>query len=180
MIAQSPLILQPRFPVAASPPPSSSPSGPPVMTPGAYLRLRRVAAGLTVDQVALLLGRVEGSPVATRNAVAAYRNELLLLEQGSGAMTPERAQLLGRLQGMVVGRLHDVFAFDHQVYLDLVAIAADPEGELPRPRVCRACGCTWNHPCDHSSYGACAWVETADDEAPICSHCQLKGPANER
>ena len=41
-----------------------------------------------------------------------------------------------------------------------------PGGRFFYPGVCRKCGCTSSHACEHPDFGACWWVEP-----DLCSHC---------
>lgn len=132
---------------------------PPPLQPGRYLELRRQAGRLTRHQVAIILGR---NSLEDRKTVL---DQLVRLERGDpelygATLAGEPLDFLG-----LALRLKQLFAFDPNVYLALVGAAADPA--MPRPRVCPACGCTWNDPCREGA-GACAW---SGPEPAVCTAC---------
>ena len=150
---------------AAPPPPGGSPlillnAGPPApsrpepMKPGTYIRKRRIAAGLEIDKVALLLG-------STRRDSVGVRNQLIMMEADQGSD-----------HGLLVTRLKDAFPFDPYVYFALVDVLADPT--LPAPQICRSCACTWHDACEDES-GPCAWVSGEPD---LCTACEGNEPAD--
>ncbi len=127
------------------------------MAPGIYLKKRREAAGLSIDDVVTRLG----CPSWARTEIG---NDLLALEEGSVAEAPSLVASL-RLQ----------FPFDCATYLALVDHAADPDTELPLPEICRGCGCTWHDACPDDGRGQpCSWARPG-----LCSTCARKEPANE-
>lgn len=121
------------------------------MTPGTYMRLRRGAAGLTIESVAMAAGV---SPAER----AAAQVELRALEAGDPA-PDNHMTLVGRLAAV------QAFRFDPAIYAALVGLQADPA--LPCPPICRGCGCTWNDACI-GARGPCSW---ADETETLCSVC---------
>ncbi|HEY0626707.1 MAG TPA: hypothetical protein VGD10_08225 [Allosphingosinicella sp.] len=128
------------------------------MKPGDYMRLRREAAGLTIDSIALLCGG--GDPKARAEA----QNQMRRIENGEGDLTDHHGLLL---------KLRGVMAFDLEVYEKLVLYAADQE--LPLPQVCRGCGCSWMDPCADRRTGTCAW---ADGDPTLCTTCERREAAH--
>lgn len=98
-----------------------------IMTPANYLRLRRKAAGLTLEQVAERLMPRAGF----RRMVVAF---LRVLE--TDGCTAKHCDHIERLTS--------VFSLDPDVYFQL---ATDPTDSLPR--ICSGCGCSAFDPCRH-------------------------------
>ncbi|MEA3042999.1 MAG: hypothetical protein QOH47_837 [Sphingomonadales bacterium] len=134
------------------------------MTPGRYLRLRREAAGLTLQHVAIILVPAGRKTAAEDRAI--FRRDVANLEAD---------QLGGGNQVGLVDLLSSIFSFDSAIYWLLVGRAADPDSEVPVPQICRGCGCTWNDACIDGARG-CAW--SADDPT-LCTVCERKESANE-
>lgn len=132
------------------------------VTPGRYMRLRREAAGLTIDDVAKLLAD-------TPSGAAGFKVLIEALERND-PMSGSELTLLDQLADA------RIFRFDPAIYYMLVGRRADPESALPLPGLCRSCGCTWNDACVDDARGPCSW---ADAEATLCSHCFGHVPANE-
>lgn len=128
-----------------------------IMTPGTYLRKRREAAGLSIEDVAHML-----SPAP--HGADRVATELRLIEQDRPTGSPYD----------LVDELPAIFKFDRPVYDALVVLHADPNGELPVPQICRVCACTWNDACVDPRRGPCCWLEV-----DLCSHCEDKVPAND-
>lgn len=95
------------------------------LTAGTYLALRRIAAGLSIAQVAEALE----SRAAHRPAIA----EQLRLAERPGAIITDRA---------AVFRLRNVVPFDIGVYQQLAHDAPNRH-----PRICRVCAGAGAHPC---------------------------------
>lgn len=121
---------------------ASAPIAP--LTPAAYLRLRREAAGMSVRQVAGMLAR-------KADDVAPALDLIYVLETPGNVA--RRAETLERLRA--------VFAFDPDVYRQLAGEPADRH-----PQVCRGCGCSHWDPCGDDRHGACAWSTPG-----TCSRC---------
>lgn len=124
----------------------------PPLTAPAYVRLRREAAGMTVDQLARALVLV---------AAHGWAAKRLTLEEGRSRHRRmlDQVRLIER-EGAVIRDaaamrlIQSVMPFDPAVYR---ALAETPAGD--HPRVCRGCGC--------SDHDACV-TESAGDEQ-ICS-----------
>jgi hypothetical protein len=112
------------------------------LRPAAYLRLRREAAGLSVEDVATKL-----APAAAERAAA--RALVRLLE----------VDLVVARKARPIERLAACYPLDPAVYYQLA-------GPAPHPPVCRGCGCSEWDPCQHEERGACSWTTPTR-----CSHC---------
>jgi hypothetical protein len=132
------------------------------ISPGRYMRLRREAARLTVDQVAAFVG---GTPSDARDLA-----ELLHRLERNEPMAGAELELVDRLAGA------RVFRFDLGIYMMLVGRRADPHGDLPLPGICRTCGCSWNDPCSDGMGEGCGW---ANSDATLCTMCIGRAPAND-
>lgn len=133
------------------------------LSPAAYVRLRREAAGYHPNALArdYALVAAHGRPEPavrpnvdeSRAAHRHLRDELALLERPGTVV----------LDDAVLRRLASLFAFDPAVYRQLASESADRH-----PRVCRGCGCSGHDACsdDHS---VCTWVTPA-----WCSHCEAR------
>lgn len=103
------------------------------LTAGRYLRRRRWAAGLSVDEVAA--GYAVG---ADRDAFAI---RLQRIEQDEDAAGPA-----------TLDRMAEIFHFDREIYRNLVA--GLPAGTA----LCRECSCSWQDAC-RGAPANCHWVE---------------------
>jgi transcriptional regulator with XRE-family HTH domain len=128
------------------------------MDPGTYLRKRREAAGLSIDDVARMLG-------ATPGEIAAAQNLLRIFERDN----------LGDVNS-IVDRLPAVFAMDADVYHALCLHAFDPDTDAPLPQVCRVCACSWNDPCQGAGGVPCSWIP---GQPNLCTFCVGKDAAND-
>jgi len=117
----------------------------PRLTPSDYLRLRRVAAGLSVADAAR---RLIESPADQRRAEEFLRR----LE------TPGRTALYRS----TIAHLLQAFPFDPDAYWQL---AEEPRHR--HPRICHGCGCSAHDRCSDAEGGACHWVE--QDRCSACS-----------
>jgi hypothetical protein len=124
-----------------------SPPGLP-FSPGAYLRKRREAAGVTI---AIAAAAYAGSAEARTAA------ELTLQD-----FEADRKMLTGQS----AEKLRQAFAFDPHIYFCLV------DG-VPAGKICTGCACTWNDACTVGgrgcSWAMATWAETG--EVDICSAC---------
>lgn len=102
------------------------------MTPGTYIRLRREAAGLSIEQA--------------EAAIAAGMLSAPLAELEADTAMP---------RGMDGAVLSYAFAIDDMV---LAALCAD-QGGGDQVRICRECGCSRNDPCEPRTGLFCAWAE---------------------
>ena len=114
-----------------------------IMTPANYVRLRRKAAGLSIEQVAEQLMPRAGF----RPKVVAF---LRILEM-EGCNANHRHD---------IERLASVFPLDPDVYFQLLN---DPADSLPR--ICSGCGCSAFDPCRHGD-DVCGFVA-----ADACNRC---------
>lgn len=126
------------------PPPPVTPSLLAPFTPASYLRLRRSAAKLSVDQVAERL--------TSKDRDQAEIRALVRLLETPGVVARHVATL---------DLLREAFPFDPDVYRQLAA-----EPAVRHPRICRGCGCSQWDPCEHAQHGPCAWAGTE-----ICTRC---------
>jgi hypothetical protein len=106
----------------------------PRLRPAAYLRLRREAAGLSVEDVATML-----APTFTDRATA--RAFVRLLE----------VDLVVARKARPIERLAACYPLDPAVYYQLA-------GPAPHPQVCRGCGCSQWDPCHGEQSGPCSWL----------------------
>ena len=111
-----------------------------MMTPGTYLQKRRVAAGLSIMDVAALvhtdprLGGIDKTAWIDR------------IEKDIAALSPDVIATLGR-----------AFRFDRTVLQQLIAIRSfGADAVNPAPRVCLTCGCSQNDACS-DGHATCAW-----------------------
>jgi hypothetical protein len=115
------------------------------LLPATYLHLRRVAARLTVDQVAERL--------APRARDRAEATALIYLLETAGVRARHTETLV---------MLAKVFPFDPLVYRQLAEEPADRH-----PRVCRGCGCSHWDPCRAPfEEEGCAWATLT-----CCTRC---------
>lgn len=125
------------------------------ITPGTYLRLRREAAGLSIEDVAGVIGT---DPHMDALGRAGW---LRLVEADE---TP--------IGTNVIDTLRNVFRFDQVVLMDLADIARGAAG-VPEPRLCRICACSEDDACiDPMTHLGCAWVA-----ADLCSACIAPTPS---
>ncbi|MDB5724973.1 MAG: hypothetical protein JWQ16_1727 [Novosphingobium sp.] len=120
------------------------------MTPGTYLQKRRMAAGLTVDELARQLGR---NPVQAANWATRIR------------MFEDDVDVVAQVTLVV---LRGIFAFKPEIYLAMVH-------ETRHGAVCRMCACSMFDPCQESSGQPCAWAE--DDLCTACASNRIIRPA---
>ncbi len=119
------------------------------MTPGTYVRLRRAKAGWKRSELAVIIAATPGDR-------AAIEEELHAIEADHIIENRRR-----------VAQIADQIDLDFNIYLTLVGFAQDPESELPCPRICTGCGCTWDRPCA-SKDGLCGWRDNETDRCTAC------------
>lgn len=129
-----------------------APALPKGMTPGDYMRLRREAARLTIDEVAAL--------VSDRPAAAASIKVRLEALEANDPMSATELALVDELIG--------TFPFEPAAYWMLVGRHAGGEAGAPIPGICRICACTWNDPCIAEDHSTCSWT---DASTTLCSAC---------
>jgi len=131
------------------------------VTPGEYLRRRRLAAGLQLD--ALVCG-IACSPRRRRPVTGAdlprIEARLRAAESDAPPLPLSQAELLV-----------DHFAFDLGVYEQLLRLRSGQR--LDPPRLCRGCACSVDDACLDPA-GACAWAEedlctACAERAALCS-----------
>lgn len=119
------------------------------MTPGTYLRTRRKAAGVSIEQ---LLGKIGTVPHVSERE---RREWIEALEAD-----------VARPDAFAIGALRRCFAFDGDVLAQLVD-RHHFGARLPAPRLCRRCACSQDDPClDGSPGGTCGWAEY-----DLCTSC---------
>ena len=116
------------------------------LTPGAYLKHRRTAAGLSIADVAARLATEPRWPEHIR------AEQLELIE--ADVLAPSFQTIVA---------LRAVFRFDLTVLERLVAIHAG--ADLRAPRLCRICACSEHDAC-LDGQGGCSWVEQ-----DLCTAC---------
>jgi hypothetical protein len=116
----------------------------PPVTPAAYLKLRREAAGLSVAAAARRLNGGQSFEQAAR---------LIRQLEAKGVTARDRETVIG---------LADAFPLDPDVYMQLCGAPAHQH-----PSICRGCGCSEWDPCV-SADGAhrCGWASRA-----ACTRC---------
>lgn len=124
------------------------------MTPGTYLRLRREAAGLSLEDLAL---RVDFN---LRISVYSRAELLGLIETDIAVISADVVAALRDLRAM------GAFDFDPYILWQLVLIHAG--AEIAPPEICATCGCSWMDPCLTEHGRACCW---ANHRADLCSAC---------
>lgn len=129
------------------------------MLPGRYLRLRRQAAGLTIEQAAVRIAPRPSRWHDTAKAIEA-------LEAGDPGLDGSPSHILAH-------QLLTAFPFNLLVWEILEEHRLDPDSELPVPRICTACGCTWTDPCRIDRGLNCAWRSVAQD---LCTACPAPTP----
>jgi len=123
------------------------------MTPGAYLKHRRTAAGLGIHDVAAALAT---EPHLAQHVRAEW------LEQIEADIVP--------MTFNTIVSLRRAFAFDLDILAQLAAIAM--RSPIEPPRLCRICACSEADPC-LGHRGACSWVDE-----DLCSACFTYEPAD--
>ena len=130
------------------------------MSPGAYLRKRREAAGLSLREVTCMLVR---QPEAMRPVSEPDLRQLALFLGGAEAdddnLTVPQASLLGRLYRFDIGIYEALLLRHHGV-------------PVPVPQVCRSCGCSWLDACE-TAQGPCSWA--APDLCSACAQTAARG-----
>ncbi len=132
----------------------------PPLAPGAYLVLRRRAAGLGRDDVALCLAATPGD----RTDRSDLGDRPRILENEPSGWESVDIDFLGRLRA--------IYRFDLGVVLALAAAAFDPADPCPAPRICTRCGCSFLDACPppRTDPGGllCAWRDGPGD---VCTAC---------
>ncbi|MCP3729285.1 XRE family transcriptional regulator [Sphingomonas sp. MG17] len=126
-------------------------------SPGTYLRKRREAQCLSIDDVAAIFGTVPSVPLATRAA---------MLESIEADLTPIDDSVITALRKATeLGS----FRFDPNVLIRLIDMRAGSPLLSNAPRLCRTCACSENDACVEGWPAAtCGW---RDDEVDLCTAC---------
>lgn len=124
------------------------------ITPGAYLQKRRRAAGMSLEDVAIML---DTSPAISNRA------RVDMLEEIEADLTP--------IDPGTVKALRFAFPFDPTVLNRLIDLHVH-RANLPAPQLCRECGCSFFDPCVDHDRRACAWADR-----DLCTHCVPPAPA---
>lgn len=128
-------------------------------TPGSYIKTRRTAQLLSLQDVA---ARIATHPHVPEHDRVAWLERIEADEVPASIHT--------------IDALRSVFRFDRSVLDSLAAIARGERDPIHTPRICRVCGCSWRCPCTQDQQG-CAWVEGQD----LCTACEpLAAPQPER
>lgn len=127
-------------------------------SPGTYLRLRREAAKLTIDDVAAIFGTVPGVPLSARAE---------MMRSIEADLTPIGDDVI---RVLMTARELGSFAFDPLVLIRLVDVAANSPLQFGAPRLCRVCACSQYDPCYRTGLGGhtvtCGWADT-----DLCDAC---------
>ncbi|KKI18242.1 hypothetical protein XM50_14295 [Sphingomonas sp. Ag1] len=120
-----------------------------LFTPGSYLKTRRTAQLLTLQDVA---ARIPTIPRDAEHDLIAW------LERIEADLVPASIN--------TIDALHSAYRFDRSVLAALAAIARGERDPIHTPRICRICACSWRQPCTYD-HVACAWVAGED----LCTAC---------
>lgn len=124
-------------------------------TPGSYLKARRTAQLLELQDVAQRIGTKPHIPERAR---------IGWLQAIEGDVIPASFHTIETLKG--------AYRFDLTVLASLAAIARGERDPAFAPRICRICACSWRSPCTHGDE-ACGWVDGED----LCTACATPGQA---
>ncbi|OWK32270.1 helix-turn-helix domain-containing protein [Sphingomonas mucosissima] len=119
-------------------------------TPGSYIKARRTAQLLSLQDVA--------ARIATHPHVPEH-DRVAWLERIEADQVPASIH--------TIDALRSVFRFDRSVLDSLAAIARGERDLIHTPRICRVCACSWRCPCSRERE-ECAWVEGQD----LCTACE--------
>lgn len=126
-------------------------------TPGTYLRLRREAAGLTIDDVAAIFGTVPGVPLSARAEM------LRSIEADTTPLGDDVVRVLMKAREL------GSFSFDELVLIRLFDLH-NGSSPVAAPRLCRVCACSPHDPCYrpglHGHTVTCGWAER-----DLCDAC---------
>lgn len=121
-----------------------------MMTPGTYLKLRRQAAGLSIEDVAAMVH------TAPRLGEIDRCGWIARLESDVAALSPD-----------VIATLSDAFRFSRRVLHQLIDARSYGDDATDLPRICLVCGCTDQDPCIDAKDDSCCGWSTADS----CTAC---------
>lgn len=126
-------------------------------SPGTYLRLRREAQGLSIEDVAAFVRTVPHLDLHGRCA---------LLRGIEADLTPISDDIIGSL---IRAADEGSFRFDPEILVRLIDIAAGDTSRT-RPRLCRKCACSEFDACNCGSQGG-GWIGCHWIEPDLCSAC---------
>jgi transcriptional regulator with XRE-family HTH domain len=129
--------------------PSPRPTPMMILTPGAYIKYRRQAQLLSLEDVAARLDTAPHIPVRDRSE---------WLEHIECDIVPAGIE--------TIDALHRVIRFDRSVLATLAAIARGERDLKHYPLLCRICACSYRDACSDGARG-CAWVPGED----LCTAC---------
>lgn len=134
------------------------------MSPGTYLQKRRVAAGFTVEQLAVALGVMPGKVREIRAGdFERLKERLVAAEEDRTIHTSLQAALLRR-----------VFHFDLGVYeLLLLRHCCETPTDFPEPQICPGCAASWLDTCTCPAAPAAAPAANPT----ICTVCRDRAQA---
>lgn len=130
-----------------------------LISPGTYLRKRRIAAGLTIQQAAPAI-----------NEKSIYSPILRGIMESAWDQAEKDIALFGSVGSIRIAR---ALPFDSEIYDRLVAIRFGHN--LPIPQICRSCGCSWNDPCICADDGPCSWSVHDPELCSVCETSKLTG-----
>jgi transcriptional regulator with XRE-family HTH domain len=120
-----------------------------MMTPGTYLKKRRVAAGLSIIDLAAM---VHTNPRWGGVDKVAWIDRI---EHDVAALSPD-----------VIATLADAFRFSRTVLGQLITIRSYGEDAIdPAPRLCMTCGCSEQDAC-FDGHATCSW--SGPDSCTAC------------
>lgn len=130
-----------------------------MFTPGTYLRKRREAAGLSIEDVARRLAAMP-FPIGTPHPaeVAHLATFLREVEADNNNLTYGAALTL-----------RNAYPFDVEAHWHLLVQRYDPDSaDLPQPKLCRQCACSFHDACEVEGR-PCAWSEA---DPALCTACE--------
>lgn len=120
-----------------------------ILTPGQYIAQRRIAAGLSIVDVA---AEVATDPRLAEIDRTAWLNRI---EADVAPVTLD-----------VFAALHACFPLDPTVLQRLIDLRDLPNDYAEAPRLCRVCACSEFDPCVDGQKRFCAWAEQ-----DLCTSC---------
>jgi hypothetical protein len=123
-----------------------------MVTPGTYLRMRREAACLSIDDVAQRIVAPWGKLHLSARWIYEVEADRLAAEDAS------------------LQRLRTAFQFDPYIYRQLAA-------GLATPTLCRVCACSWMDACLDDREMPCSWVKSEPDLCTACVDKPAAAPA---
>lgn len=131
------------------------------MRPGTYIRLRREAARLSIEDVA---ARVETAPRYSEIDRVAWLHRI---ESDIATLSPDVAASLDR-----------VFPMSRYVLARLIDLRSYGDLGIEMPRICGGCGCSETDPCINPVSGAACEQEEPLPGAQFCTACTTREEKN--